>query len=42
VFVYSAMFGAGHALVGSPAVAALFAVLFLASGIVVARVLRRL
>jgi Na+/proline symporter len=41
-FVYSALFGVGHALVGTPAAAAVFAGVFVASGIALARVLERL
>jgi solute:Na+ symporter, SSS family len=42
VFVYSALFGAGQLLVGTPGPAALFAIMFVASGLVMVRILRRL
>jgi Na+/proline symporter len=41
-FVYSGLFGAGQALVGSPLLAAIFALVFLVSGLMMARILRQL
>ena len=42
VFVYSALFGTGHALIGSSAAAALFGLSLIVTGFVSIRVLRRL